>query len=64
VPRDPFVREKFTGERSAARRAVREYFQRFPKQRYQTELETWRYLPSRTIEFTMRRLIEPIEDGG
>jgi len=23
-----------------------------------------RYLPSQTIEFTMKRLREPIEDGG
>ena len=64
MPRDPFVREKFTRESSTARRAVREYFKRYPKERYQSELETWRYLPSQTIEFTMKRLREPIEDGG
>jgi hypothetical protein len=64
VPRDPFIREKFTRESSTARRAVREYFKRYPKERYQSELETWRYLPSQTIEFTMKRLREPIEDGG
>jgi hypothetical protein len=26
VPRDPFIREKFTRERSAARRLVAEYY--------------------------------------
>jgi len=64
VPRDPFIREKFTRESSTARRAVREYFKRYPKEQFQTEIETWRYLPSRTIEFVMKRLIEPIEGDG
>ena len=64
MPKDPYIREKFTRESSTARRAVREYFKRYPKEQFQTELEIWRYLPSRTIEFTMKRLIEPIEDGG
>jgi hypothetical protein len=64
MPPDPYIREKFTRESSTARGAVREYFVRFPKERYQTALETWRYLPSQTIEFTMKRLREPIEDGG
>ena len=63
MPRDPFIREKFTRESSTARRAVREYFKRYPKQQFQTELEIWRYLPSRTIEFTMKRLREPTEAG-
>ena len=64
MPPDPFIREKFTRESSTARRTVREYFQRYPKEQFQTELEIWRYLPSRTIEFTMKRLIEPIEGDG
>jgi hypothetical protein len=38
---DPFIREKFTRERSAARKLVAEYFRRFPKNRYQTEVESW-----------------------
>jgi hypothetical protein len=37
-----------------------EYFQRFPKDRYQTEVESWRELQSQNIEFTMKRLREPI----
>ena len=56
MPRDPFIREKFTRESSTSRRVVREYFKRYPKERYQSELKTWRYLPSQTIEFTMKRL--------
>jgi hypothetical protein len=36
MPQDPFIREKFTRERSAARKLAAEYFERFPKVRYQT----------------------------
>jgi len=39
MPQDPFVRQKFTRERTAARKLAAEYFQRFPKERYQTEVE-------------------------
>jgi hypothetical protein len=48
---DPFIREKFTRERSAARKLATEYFRRFPKDRYQTKIESWRYLRSANIEF-------------
>ena len=34
---------------------------RFPKIRYQTEVESWRNLQSANIEFTMKRPREPIE---
>jgi hypothetical protein len=34
------------------------------KQLYQTEVESWRELQSRNIEFTMKRLREPVESGG
>jgi hypothetical protein len=61
MPRDPFVREKFTRERMAAKKLAAEYFQRFPKERYQTEVESWRNLQSQNIEFTMKRLREPVE---
>lgn len=64
MPTDPFVREKFTRERTAARKLAAEYLQRFPKDRYQTEVESWRELQSGNIEFTMKRLREPIEAGG
>jgi hypothetical protein len=63
VPRDPFIREKFTKEQTAARKLAKEYFQRYPKDRYQTEVENWRHLQSANIEFTMKRLREPIEAG-
>jgi hypothetical protein len=39
-----FVREKFTRERTAAKKLAAEYFERFPKERYQTEVESWRDL--------------------
>src|SRR5258708_28876511 len=35
-----------------------------PKERYQTEVDSWRELQSKNIEFTMKRLREPIEGGG
>jgi hypothetical protein len=62
MPRDPFIREKFTRELSAARKLARDYFQRFPKERYQTEVESRRQ--SQNYEFTMKRLRDPIETGG
>ena len=62
MPRDPFIREKFIKERTAAKRRAEEYFGRFPKDRYQTEVESWRELQSQNIEFTMKRLREPIDN--
>src|SRR5882672_3722449 len=52
-------REKFTKDHTAARKLAKEYFQRYPKERYQTEVESWRNLQSSNIEFTMKRLREP-----
>ena len=57
--KDPFIREKFTKEQSFARKLAREYFEKYPKDRYQTEIESWRKLQSDNIEYTMRRLREP-----
>jgi hypothetical protein len=62
MPQDPYIREKFTKERAAAKKLAAEYFHRFPKQRYHTEVESWRHLQSQNIEFTMKRLREPVED--
>jgi hypothetical protein len=59
MPPDPFVREKFTRERTAAKKLAAEYFERFPIERYQTEVESWRHLQSQNIEFTMKRLRDP-----
>ena len=64
MPKDPFIREKFTKERTAARKFAAECFERFPKERYRTEVENWRELQSQNIEFTMKRLREPIDADG
>lgn len=56
LPRDGFVRETFALPRSAARAKAREWFDRWPKQAYWTEIESWCERPEDVIEFTMRRL--------
>jgi len=53
---DTFRRETFALPREAARAKAREFFTRFPKAAYMTEIESWRELPDGAIEFTMRRL--------
>ncbi|WAP71281.1 hypothetical protein [Jiella pelagia] len=55
-PRDSFVRETFTLERSEARQKAREWFDKYPRAAYWTQVESWRQLPDQRIEFTMRRL--------
>ena len=54
--RDSFRRETFALPREVAREKAREFFRRFPKAAYMTEIESWRELPGDRIEFTMRRL--------
>ncbi|HEV2570380.1 hypothetical protein [Methylocella sp. CPCC 101449] len=49
-------RETFTMARPAARAKAREWFDRFPKAAYMTEIEFWRELEDGRIEFTIRRL--------
>ncbi len=49
-------RETFTLEREPAREKAREFYARFPKAAYMTEVEAWRELADGRIEFTMRRL--------
>ena len=56
--KDPFIRQKFTRDLSFARQLAREYFERFPKDQYATEVESWRQIQSQNIEFTMKRLRE------
>ena len=51
-----FKRQTFALPREAARAKAREFFARFPKAAYMTEIESWRELPDDRIEFTMRRL--------
>jgi hypothetical protein len=55
-PRDGFLRETYSLPRAAAREKAREWFERWPKQAYWTEIESWRERPEDVIEFTMRRL--------
>jgi hypothetical protein len=55
-PRDGFLRETFVLPRSDARTKAREWFDRWPKQAYWTEIESWFERPGDVIEFTIRRL--------
>ncbi len=57
---DPYIREKFTRNLVYARQLAPEYFERYPKDRYQTEVEIWREIQS-NIEFAMKRLREPLD---
>jgi hypothetical protein len=49
-------RETFCLPREEARAKAREWFERFPKAAYMTEVESWRELAGDRIEFVMRRL--------
>lgn len=53
---DGFVRQTFILPRTDARSKAREWFDRWPKQAYWTEIESWFERPGDVIEFTMRRL--------
>ncbi|HXD46047.1 MAG TPA: hypothetical protein VN655_13020 [Pseudolabrys sp.] len=53
---DGFRRQTFALPREAARAKAKEFFARYPKAAYMTEIESWRVLPGDEIEFTMRRL--------
>ena len=55
-PSGAWRRETFTMPRLEAREKAREWFTRFPKAAYMTEIESWRELADGRIEFTMRRL--------
>jgi hypothetical protein len=59
MPRDPFVPDKFTREIKTARTVAREYFERYPKDKYDTVVERWSDIQSYNIEFVMKRLREP-----
>ncbi|MCT8999953.1 hypothetical protein [Chelativorans intermedius] len=56
LPRDGFLRETFSLPREQARAKAREWLERWPKQAYWTEIESWCERPGDIIEFTMRRL--------
>ncbi|AMS41322.1 MULTISPECIES: hypothetical protein [Aminobacter] len=55
-PRDGFLRETFVLPRHDARLKAQEWFSRWPKQAYWTEIESWFERPGDVIEFTIRRL--------
>ena len=56
MPRDGFLRETFVLPRKDARLKAQEWFDRWPKQAYWTEIESWFERPGDMIEFTIRRL--------
>ncbi|MGO9770121.1 MAG: hypothetical protein ACLPSW_11280 [Roseiarcus sp.] len=49
-------RESFCLPRLEARAKAREWFERYPKAAYMTEIEFWRERADGQIEFVMRRL--------
>jgi hypothetical protein len=49
-------RETFRLPREKARETARDWFNRYPKAAYLTEVESWRVTEDGLIEFTMRRL--------
>lgn len=53
---DIWRRETFTLPRLDARAKAREWFDRYPKAAYMTEIEFWRELDDGRIEFIIRRL--------
>ena len=53
---DGFKRETFTLPREEAREKAREFFARYPKAAYMTEIEFWEELDDGRISVTMRRL--------
>ncbi len=55
-PDTAWRRETFRLPRLEARAKAQEWFDRFPKAAYMTEVESWRELANDEIEFVMRRL--------
>jgi hypothetical protein len=53
---DAWRRETFCLPRIEARAKAREWFERFPKAAYMTEIESWREVAGDRIEFVIRRL--------
>jgi len=53
---DSWKRETYCLSRPEAREKAQEWFERFPKAAYMTEIEFWRELTDGRIEFTIRRL--------
>jgi len=53
---DGWRRESYCLPRPEARQKAREWFERYPKAAYMTEIEFWRELADGRIEFIIRRL--------
>ena len=53
---DAWRRESFCLPRDEARAKAREWFERFPKAAYMTDIESWREVADDRIEFVIRRL--------
>jgi hypothetical protein len=49
-------RKTYRLPRDKARETAKEWFERYPKAAYLTEVESWRVTEDGLIEFTMRRL--------
>jgi hypothetical protein len=58
--KDPFVREKFTRERTAARKLAKEYFERYPRIASGPRSKAGAICNRGIMSFTMKRLREPI----
>jgi hypothetical protein len=64
MPRDAYIRDKFICELTTAKKVAGEYFERYSKIQYETEVESWRRVQSQNYEFTMKRLREPKIPSG
>ncbi len=53
---DGWRRQTYRLPRPDAQATAREWFERYPKAAYLTQVESWRVLDDGRIEFTMRRL--------
>jgi hypothetical protein len=49
MPRDPYILDKLTKEVSHARKKAKDYFEWYPKDLFETEVESWRDLCSAPI---------------
>jgi hypothetical protein len=56
VPDDGFERETYCLPRLDAQATAKDWFERYPKDSFMTEVESWRVLENGLVEFTMRRL--------
>jgi hypothetical protein len=53
---DGFERQTYCLPRLDAQATAKDWFERYPKDAFMTEVESWRVLENGLVEFTMRRL--------